>query len=52
MIVKRGPQLVQVIKKYSKRGSLGSRSSARHWLQMAMSGGMIEPEVSASLELL
>ncbi len=51
MMVKRGPQLVQVMKKYSYRGFLGSRSSARHSLQMAMSGGMIEPESSASSEL-
>ena len=32
-------------------GVFGSRSSLRHWLQMAMSGGMIEPECSASWEL-
>ena len=52
MMVKRGPQLVQVMKKYSYRGSFGSRSSCRHSSQMAMSGGITEPESSAFSELL
>ena len=52
IIVKRGPQSVQVMKKYPYLGSLGSRSSVRHWLHMAMSGGITEPECLAISELL